>query len=194
MLHQGALLSSERIRVERRANGEASSVMTSARAGANWSVDGSVGEAVGRWSDWGGRGVDEQPSWSTLGCRGGMARLPRPLGRACRTASGRPSHRGRCNRRLLDVEPTAWLHPCHRCAEGSTCPTVTSPPRTTAQVKGGAEGRGEGAARGCVSRSLANLWHAGQGPCCHSEPGRHRESAVSRPGRRFTADSQVAPS
>jgi hypothetical protein len=103
----GALLSSERIRVERRANGEASSVMTSARAGANWSVDGSVGEAVGRWSDWGGRGEDEQPSWSTLGCRGAMARSPRPLGRACRTASGRPSHRGRCNRRLLDVEPTA---------------------------------------------------------------------------------------
>jgi hypothetical protein len=72
----GALLSSDDLRVERRANDEASSVMTSARAGAGWSVGGSVGEAVGRWSDWGGRGVDEQPSWSMLGCRGAMARSP----------------------------------------------------------------------------------------------------------------------
>ena len=48
----GALLSSERFRVERRANGEASSVMTSARASAGWLGSGSVGEAVGRWTDW----------------------------------------------------------------------------------------------------------------------------------------------
>jgi hypothetical protein len=49
-------------RVERRANGEASSVMTSARAGADGSVGGSVGEAVRRWTDWVGPGVDKQPS------------------------------------------------------------------------------------------------------------------------------------
>jgi hypothetical protein len=44
------------------------------------SVGGSVGEAVGRWTDWVGPGVDKQPSWSTLGCRRAMARSPRPPG------------------------------------------------------------------------------------------------------------------
>src|SRR2546423_8044095 len=58
------------------------------------SVGGNVGEAVGRWTDWVGRGVDKQPSWSTLGCRRAMARSPRPLGVSrIRTTSGRPTDR-----------------------------------------------------------------------------------------------------
>jgi hypothetical protein len=54
-----ALLGS--FRVESRWSGEASSVMTSAQADAGASVGGNAGIVRGWWTDWVGRGVNEQP-------------------------------------------------------------------------------------------------------------------------------------